>query len=98
MCIRDRITIANKDSAAVEVTVNLVDSGGATTQLVKQTLNAGDSLHYEHARGWTFTTPTTAPFSDALPIVKGSADGTKQLRFEVDTITAQTTRTWTVPN
>lgn len=40
----------------------------------------------------------TAPFSDATSIVKGSADTTKQARFEVDGFTTATTRTITLPN
>ena len=44
------------------------------------------------------TIGTTAAFSDANPIVKGSADVTKQLRIEVDGFTTGTTRTLTAPN
>ncbi|NHZ93551.1 hypothetical protein F2P45_31795 [Massilia sp. CCM 8733] len=40
----------------------------------------------------------TAAFSDANPVVKGSADITKQLKFEIDGFTAATTRTVTIPN
>src|SRR6185436_19346099 len=40
----------------------------------------------------------TAPFVDTTSIVKGSADGTKQLRFEVDGFTAGATRIATPPN
>ncbi|NIA00881.1 hypothetical protein [Massilia sp. CCM 8734] len=44
------------------------------------------------------TIGTTAAFSDANPVVKGSADITKQLKFEVDGFTTGTTRTVTIPN
>lgn len=42
--------------------------------------------------------PATAPFSDSTAIVKGSADATKLLRFEVDGFTTGTTRVLTPPN
>lgn len=38
------------------------------------------------------------PFIDSTPIVRGSADNTKQLRFEVDGFTTGTTRVLTPPN
>lgn len=41
---------------------------------------------------------TTLPAADTTAIVKGSADATKLLKFEVDGFTAGTTRTITVPN
>lgn len=40
----------------------------------------------------------TRPFLDTLPLVKGSADGTKLLRFEVDGNTTGTTRVLTPPD
>jgi hypothetical protein len=39
-----------------------------------------------------------AAFLDTNPIVKGSADATKQVRFEVDGLTTGTTRVLTVPD
>lgn len=39
-----------------------------------------------------------APFLDTYPVVRGSADGTKQVRFEVDGLTTATTRVITIPN
>lgn len=39
-----------------------------------------------------------APFADTTAIVKGSADATKQMRFEVDGLTTATTRVITVPD
>lgn len=38
------------------------------------------------------------PFTDTSPLVKGSADPTKLVRFEVDGLTTGTTRIVTVPN
>jgi len=39
-----------------------------------------------------------APYVDTNPVVKGSVDATKQLRFEVDGYTAATTRVMTTPD
>ncbi len=39
-----------------------------------------------------------APFTDATALVKGSADATKLLRFEVDGLTSSTTRIATMPD
>ena len=91
------LSVYNKDSAQATVTVK-IDDGGSERILVKQTLNAGDSLNYEHGAGWTFTTPVSVPFTDTLNLVKGSADATKQLRIEVDGLTTNTTRVWTAPD
>lgn len=44
------------------------------------------------------TIGSAAAFIDSNPVVKGSADATKQIRFEVDGLTTATTRVITVPN
>ena len=44
------------------------------------------------------TVDAAPPFTDTIPIVKGSSDVSKLLRFEVDGFTAATTRTVTFPN
>lgn len=41
---------------------------------------------------------TSAPFADTTALIKGSADATKQAKFEVDGFTTATTRTITLPN
>ncbi len=41
---------------------------------------------------------TSPPFSDSTDLLKGSADATKLLRFEIDGFTAATTRTITIPD
>lgn len=41
---------------------------------------------------------SAAAFADTSPVVKGSADATKQIRFEVDGLTTATTRVLTVPD
>ncbi|MDQ3565724.1 MAG: DUF2793 domain-containing protein [Pseudomonadota bacterium] len=40
----------------------------------------------------------TPPFTDTTAVVKGSADATKKIRFEVDGLTTATTRVLTVPD
>ncbi len=44
------------------------------------------------------TGASAAPFVDSTPLLKGSADATKQVRFEVDGLTTATTRVVNVPD
>jgi hypothetical protein len=44
------------------------------------------------------TALVSAPFTDSTAIIKGSADATKLVRFEVDGLTTATTRVITVPD
>lgn len=46
----------------------------------------------------TATNPSTPLLTDAYPIVSGSSDKTKKVRFEVDGLTTATTRVLTVPD
>lgn len=67
-----------------------IAQGGATD---------GQVLAWSNANGtWEATTASSAPFTDTTAIVKGSADSTKQVRFEVDSLTTGTTRVITVPD
>lgn len=68
-------------------------------------LNNGDVWYQStanelHARinGATVSIGGGAPFIDSTAIIKGSADATKLLRFEVDGFTTATTRVATPPN
>lgn len=67
-------------------------------------LAAGTSGHYLQTQGaaanpqWAAVAAGAAPFDDGTAIVKGSADATKLLRFEVDGFTTATTRVLTPPN
>lgn len=47
---------------------------------------------------WIETTGAGLPVADSTAIVKGSADGTKLMRFEADDITTGTTRVMTIPD
>ena len=89
------IFVYNRDTSAVTVTIK-IDDAGTETELVKQTLSAGSSLIYEDQRGWQGIDPITLPIADTTEIVKGSADDTKRIRFEVDGLTTGTTRIITV--
>jgi hypothetical protein len=91
------IIIYNKDTAAVSVTVKL-DDAGTETVLVKQTLAAGESMMYEDQRGWHGVDVISLPVDDSTELVRGSVDGTKRMRFEVDGFTAGQTRVITPPN
>ena len=70
-----------------------------------QTVGAGQDnyvLTYDNGAG-TIGLEASAggsslPVSDATSIVEGSADGTKEVRFEVDGLTTATTRVITVPD
>lgn len=63
-------------------------------------LTAGSGISITTGEGsLTITnTGTAPPFVDTTAIVKGSADATKLLRFEVDGFTTATTRVLTPPN
>jgi len=49
-------------------------------------------------RAYILPTSSPIPYVDTQPVVIGSADKTKKIRFEVDGITTATTRVLTVPN
>jgi hypothetical protein len=60
--------------------------------------SAGDVLTTDGAGTLSWTAGgggSSPPFVDTTNIIKGSADATKLLRFEVDGLTTATTRTWT---
>lgn len=91
------------------VTVNVSGLGAkAITKNGTDALVAGDipsgslvEISYDGTRfqlGTIGAATYLPPFSDALAIVKGSADATKLLRFEVDGLTTATTRVATWPD
>lgn len=55
-------------------------------------------ISYTKASGQALVAPTSNPFADDTAIIKGSADATKLLRFEVDGFTTGTTRVLTPPD
>jgi hypothetical protein len=91
------IFVHNKDTTTATVTVKMDDSGTETI-FIKQLLAVGESLTYEDKSGWIVTSPSTAPFVDTTSIVKGSGDASKQMRIEVDGLTAGAVRVLTMPD
>lgn len=55
-------------------------------------------ISYTRQDGTAVVAPVSNPFADSTAIIKGSADATKLLRFEVDGFTTGTTRVITPPN
>lgn len=71
----------------------------ATTQAGIATTQAGNALtSANNAAASAAIASGAAAFVDSNPIVKGSADATKQVRFEVDGLTTGVTRVLTVPD
>ena len=99
---------------APEATTNhhflIVNAGGSNNIVVKD--DSGTTTYATLEPGeWCFAIPSGSlwyvidsnsmiapPFTDANAIIKGSADTSKQLRFEVDGFTASATRVLTPPN
>lgn len=69
----------------------------APADLPLSVCGAGEFLTYDGAV-ITCATATNLPVADTTAIVKGSADATKLLRFEVDGFSASSTRVLTPPN
>lgn len=86
-------------NAGVSNNVLVKDSTGVTTYA---TLEPGEWCLALSSGGAWFVIDSnafsSAPFSDATAIIKGSSDATKLLRFEVDGFTTGTTRVLTPPN
>lgn len=71
----------------------------ATTQASTATTQAGiATTKAAEAAASAAVASGAAAFVDTNPVVKGSADATKQVRFEVDGLTTATTRVLTVPD
>lgn len=94
--INSPLPIANGGSgqtaqqAAIDVLTNVV---AATNEHVLTKDTATGNAIFKAAAGGT-----TLPVADTQTIIKGSADATKLLRFEVDGFTAGATRVLTPPN
>lgn len=81
----------------------LID-GLPTDYVIDITSAVFDFAYYGATTGWMAlyqndaSASSTGPTADNLPLVKGSVDPTKLIRFEVDGNTSGTTRVYTVPN
>ena len=78
---------------ATDATAKAVAAAGSATTAATKASEATASAMAAAASAATAGSATA--FSDTNPVVKGSADPTKQLRFEVDGLTTGTTRTVT---
>ena len=97
------------DAASDQYVSSAGGSGGHTIQEEGAPLTARTNLNFigagvtatdnagTNATDVTITTGTP-PFADTNSIVEGGTDATKELRIEVDGITALTTRVWTAPD
>ena len=79
---------------------NLPSAANITTAAGDRALYWADGttvycIAYERASGQSLI---AVPFIDTNPVVVGSSDGTKKVRFEVDGLTTATTRVVTVPD
>ena len=74
-------------------------TGTTTAQLAINALVGSVTAGYVvQGNGTNIVLGVPPAVTDTNPIVKGSADATKQMRFEVDGLTTGTTRVITVPN
>lgn len=94
---------ANTNTGAT--TLNISSLGAGAVQIAGAALTGGELLQNAPFRVFvSATTPVfqlisngqVAPFLDTNALIKGSADGTKKVRFEVDGLTTATTRVLTV--
>jgi len=72
-----------------------VFSGGATCVGGEIQISVPASVSYD---GTNFHLRGKGPFIDSAPLIQGSSDATKKLKFEVDGFTTATTRTITPPD
>ncbi len=103
--IGQRFTFVPANTNTGATTLNISSVGAGAVQQGGAALAGGElRASYPVTVLVTAATPVfeiispQGPMSDAVPIVKGSADGTKQVRFEVDGLTTGTTRVLTAPN
>lgn len=95
------VTIANQSSGSISVALATSSNTIDTVTNVTQTLSAKEVREYivnAAATGYITKDGTQNPFIDSNPVIVGSADSTKKVRFEVDGLTTGTTRVVTVPD
>lgn len=90
-----------RNSTAINQTVGRATGGDTIDGSASNvTLPPGATVVYGTNTGANgfLTLARTGPFLDTNPVVTGSSDGTKKLRFEVDGLTTGNTRVMTVPD
>jgi len=86
-------------NASTSASTATTQAGIATTRAGIATTKAGEAnASASAAAASAAVAASAAAFVDTNPVVKGSADATKQVRFEVDGLTTATTRVLTVPD
>ena len=90
---------ADAVSTAADRVVTTADRIAAAASASTATTQAGNALtSANNAAASAAAAAGAAAFVDTNPVVKGSVDATKQIRFEVDGLTTATTRVLTVPD
>ena len=97
---------AKQSTASTAATTATTQAGNASTSASTASTSAGTattqagnaSASAAAAAASAAVASSAAAFVDTNPVVKGSVDATKQVRFEVDGLTTATTRVLTVPN
>lgn len=98
-----RFIPANTNTGATTINLNSIGAKnifwlGAACVGGEIRQNIPVTLHYDGTQFNIVGNGFNAPFLDTHPIVEGSADSTKKVRFEVDGLTTATTRVITAPD
>lgn len=101
MSFHKLLNVLDPTSAQDASTKNYADTRIATKEIVTSFMD-GYGLVYKTSSGmFEMEAPSASaglPVADTTAIIKGSADGTKLVRFEADGLTTGTTRVMTVPD
>lgn len=95
------VTVANQSLGSITVALATSTNTIDTVTNATQTISAKEVRKYivnAATTGYLTRAGTQNPFIDSNPLVVGSSDATKKVRFEVDGLTTGTTRVITVPD
>lgn len=96
-----KVTIANQSTGNISVALATSSNTIDTVTNAAPVLSAKEVREYivnAAATGYITKNGVQIPFTDSNPVVVGSSDNTKKVRFEVDGLTTGTTRVITVPD
>lgn len=96
-----KVTIANQSTGTISVALATSTNTIDTVTNAVPVLSAKEVREYivnAAATGYVTKNGHQIPFIDSNPVIVGSADSTKKVRFEVDGLTTGTTRVVTVPD